>query len=50
VEDIVEPAIEVTPRGTILINNCPGTGYHPQKDLIEKLTVRKETISECAVA
>ena len=48
-EDTVEPEIEVTPRGTILINNCPGTGYRPKNDLIEKLTVRKETISVSAI-
>lgn len=48
-EDIVEPEIEVTPRGTILVHDCPGTGYRPKKDLIEKLTVRKETISGKAI-
>jgi O-succinylbenzoate synthase len=43
-EDIVEPEIEVTSRGIIAITNSPGTGYVPKKDLIEKLTLRKEVI------
>ena len=43
-EDIVEPEIEVTPQGTIVIRNEPGTGYRVREDLIEKLTVRKETL------
>jgi O-succinylbenzoate synthase len=43
-EDIVEPEVEVTPQGTIVIRNDPGTGYRVREDLIEKLTVRKETI------
>ena len=44
-EDIVEPEIEVSPRGTIPVSDAPGTGYAVKKDLIEKLTVRTETIS-----
>jgi o-succinylbenzoate synthase len=49
-EDIVEPEIEVTPRGTISVSDGPGTGYAVKKDLIEKLTVRKETIRGHAVS
>jgi O-succinylbenzoate synthase len=45
-EDIVEPEIEVSPQGTILVSSGPGTGYQPRKNLIEKLTVRKQTISK----
>ena len=44
-EDIIEPAVEVTPRGTIPVRNQPGTGYKVREDLIEKLTVRKQTIT-----
>ena len=44
VEDIVEPEIEVSPRGTIAAQDTPGTGYEIKRDLIEKLTVRVETI------
>jgi O-succinylbenzoate synthase len=43
-EDIVEPEIEVSPRGTIAAQDTPGTGYEIKRDLIEKLTVRVETI------
>jgi len=44
VEDIVEPEIEVTKRGTIVVSKSVGTGYTPKKDRIEKLTVRKEMV------
>jgi O-succinylbenzoate synthase len=44
VEDIVEPEIEVSARGTIAVQETPGTGYGIKRDLIEKLTVRMETI------
>ena len=44
-EDIVEPEILVSPEGTIAVSNQPGTGHQIREDLIEKLTVRKETIS-----
>ncbi len=43
-EDIVEPAIQVAPDGTIAISQEAGTGYHVRKDLIDKLTIRKEEI------
>jgi O-succinylbenzoate synthase len=43
-EDIVEPEIEVSPQGMIPISDTPGTGYRVKPDLIEKLTVRKETL------
>src|ERR1022692_4515493 len=43
-EDIIEPAVEVTPQGMIIIRDEPGTGYRVREDLIEKLTARKETI------
>jgi O-succinylbenzoate synthase len=43
-EDVIEPEVEVTPQGTIVIRDEPGTGYRVREDLIEKLTVRKETI------
>jgi o-succinylbenzoate synthase len=43
-EDIVNPEVEVTPQGTIIIRDQPGTGYRVREDLIEKLTTRKETI------
>jgi o-succinylbenzoate synthase len=43
-EDITDPEIEITPRGTILVGNSAGTGYVPKTNLIEKLTVRKDVL------
>jgi len=43
-EDIIDPEVRVSPQGMIAISNQPGTGYRIKEDLIEKLTVRKETI------
>jgi O-succinylbenzoate synthase len=43
-EDIVEPEVEVSPQGMIAISEKAGTGYRVKEDLIEKLTVRKETL------
>jgi O-succinylbenzoate synthase len=43
-EDIIEPEVEVSPQGMIAVSDKPGTGYRVKPDLIEKLTVRKETL------
>src|SRR5271167_1002806 len=43
-EDIVDPEVQVSPQGMIAISDQPGTGYRIREDLIEKLTVRKETL------
>jgi O-succinylbenzoate synthase len=43
-QDIIEPEVEVTPRGTIVVRDEPGTGYRVREDLIKKLTQRQETI------
>jgi O-succinylbenzoate synthase len=43
-EDIVEPEITVSPEGEIAIPDSPGRGYEVRYDLIEQLTVRKETV------
>jgi len=43
-EDIVEPEIEVSARGTIAVRDLPGRGYAIRQDLIDRLTVRQETI------
>ena len=48
-EDIIEPEVEVSPIGTISISDEPGMGYRVREDLIEKLTVRKETVATGAV-
>ena len=43
-EDIVEPEIEVSAQGMITVSEGPGIGHRIREDLIEKLTVRKETV------
>jgi o-succinylbenzoate synthase len=48
-EDIIDPEVAVSPQGTIPIKDEPGAGYRVRQDLIEKLTVRKETCKSGAV-
>jgi O-succinylbenzoate synthase len=43
-EDVIEPAVEVSQQGLIKVPNMPGRGFKIKTDLIEKLTVRKQTI------
>jgi O-succinylbenzoate synthase len=42
--DIIQPAIEVTPRGAIEVSNQPGFGYDLDLDYIREITVREETV------
>ena len=44
-EDIIEPEVIVSPQGTIRVPTAPGIGFAPRRDLIEKLTVRKERLT-----
>jgi len=41
--DIIQPAVETTPRGTIELRNQPGFGYELDRDFIAAITVREET-------
>jgi len=50
VEDIIEPAVTVSRAGEILIPDIPGRGYEVRTDLVDQLTVRKETIRAFAMA
>jgi O-succinylbenzoate synthase len=43
-EDIVEPEIEVSAQGEIAVSSAPGRGYEVRKELVERLTVRKEKV------
>jgi O-succinylbenzoate synthase len=43
-EDIIEPEVTVSPTGTIAVGSRPGRGYALRHDLIERLTVRQQTI------
>ena len=49
-EDIIEPEVTVTSAGEIEIPDIPGRGYEVRTDLVERLTVRKETIRAFAMA
>ena len=40
-EDIIEPPVEVTEKGTIRVPETPGLGYAVKRDRIEKITVRR---------
>jgi o-succinylbenzoate synthase len=48
-EDIIEPEVTVSAEGEIAISDTPGRGYEVRAELIEKLTVRKETIRALAL-
>jgi O-succinylbenzoate synthase len=41
-EDIIEPEVEVTSRGTIVVPTIPGLGYSVRRKRIEQLTVRQQ--------
>lgn len=43
VEDVIEPEVTVTPRGTIRVPQTPGLGYAIRHDLVERFTVEKQT-------
>lgn len=42
-QDIIEPAVEVTSRGTIQVPQTPGLGYTVVRDRVEELTVRRNS-------
>ena len=42
--DIIQPAVEVSPQGTIAIRYEPGFGYALDLDFIRSITVREERI------
>ena len=41
-EDIIEPAVEVSLKGEIMIPQVPGRGFEVKRERVEKLTVRSE--------
>lgn len=49
-EDVIEPAVQVSSQGLIQAPEQPGRGYKIRADLIEKLTVRKQTLRGAANA
>jgi o-succinylbenzoate synthase len=46
-EDIIEPEVTVSPDGMIAVRQAAGRGYALRPELIERLTVRQETIRRC---
>ena len=49
-EDIIEPQVEVTPQGEIVVPTAPGRGFAVRTDLVERLTVRREEVRAYAMA
>jgi len=43
-EDIIEPAVEVSPEGTITAPDGPGIGFEVRRDRIEKVSERRTAI------
>ena len=43
-EDIIEPEVEVSAKGTITIPNTAGRGFRVREDLVERFTVRKQVL------
>jgi O-succinylbenzoate synthase len=43
-EDIIEPEVVVSTDGEIVVPDTPGRGYEVRTELVERLTVRKETM------
>jgi O-succinylbenzoate synthase len=49
-EDIIEPEVEVSPRGTIRVPDAPGLGYSVRRKRVQELTVRERTWRSTATA
>jgi O-succinylbenzoate synthase len=44
-KDLIEPPVEISPRGTIAVPQSPGIGVNPQEDRIQKATLKHEIFS-----
>ncbi len=42
--DIIQPPVEVTPHGTIAVRDEPGFGYELDREFLDSITVRRESI------
>jgi O-succinylbenzoate synthase len=42
--DIIQPPVETTPRGTIAVRDAPGFGYDLDREFLDSITVRQESI------
>jgi O-succinylbenzoate synthase len=45
-QDIIVPAVETTPRGTIALRDQPGFGYDLDLDYIKSISVREEVLTK----
>jgi o-succinylbenzoate synthase len=43
--DIIQPPVEVTARGTIAVRDDPGFGYELDRQFLDSITVRRESLS-----
>jgi O-succinylbenzoate synthase len=43
-QDIIEPAVTVSPKGEIVVPTAVGRGFEVQRERIEALTVRRHTL------
>ena len=43
-QDIIEPAVTVSPKGEIVVPTAIGRGFEVQRDRVEALTVRRQTL------
>jgi O-succinylbenzoate synthase len=44
-QDIIQPAVETMPRGTIQVRDEPGFGYELDRDYIRSIMMREESIT-----
>jgi O-succinylbenzoate synthase len=44
-QDLIEPPIEITPQGTIVVPRSPGIGVNPQENRIQAATKKHEVFS-----
>jgi O-succinylbenzoate synthase len=44
-QDIIEPAVTISPKGEIVVPTTIGRGFEVQRDRIEALTVRRQTLT-----
>ncbi len=49
-DDIIEPAVTVSPQGEIVVPTEVGRGFAVREDLVERLTVRKDEVRAYALA
>ncbi len=42
--DIIEPPVETTPGGTIAVRDAPGFGYELDREFLDSITVRQESL------